>query len=506
MSTSIPNPTNNIHALVRKNSFYLLIERSVAPVVNLLVTIYIIRKLSVDDYGIYNILFALMGYVGLFSSFGMPHIFQRYIPEFYENKQIGELKKLVENGLFWRFIFGGGLILIIILFSNQLGSLFKFQGALQYITVFSIAIIFFLESRLLNITLTSVFRHKSYTIAQIVYVFFRAGVLYYLVKIGKGLTGILLAESLAFLFLFVLQFIYFKRFLSNYQITKKSKLPIKRLLRFGGYSYFYEIGSEILAVSTDYFIISAFLGPTAVGIYAFAARVMHLISHVLPQQIFINIIRPVFFTKYTQNSDYEQLNRMSNFLMKIIAFFSLPIVIGVLILGDKLIVYVFDPKYLESLKVLWIVVIFMSLHFFMDPVGLVLQSIEKVQIIFYSKIFAIYNLIADILVVKTFGVIGVAVATGSAVLFKSLFCYYYARKYTGLKVDFKSLGVILLNSIVMGLAIYPLRGMITSLVSFIAAISIGALVYVIMAYFNKAFSPEERETVNKIFSKNIFRF
>ena len=170
----------DLHVLIRKNTIYILIERSIAPIISFLVTIYIVRELSVSEFGIYNILLAVMGFVGLFSSLGLPEVFKRYIPEFYQKGQIAKLKKLVQQGLLWRFLLCVCIILIILLFSNQLGKLFKFEEALSYFTIFSFGMVFYLESELLKAALTSIFQHKKYVISQIAYVLFRASILFFL--------------------------------------------------------------------------------------------------------------------------------------------------------------------------------------------------------------------------------------------------------------------------------------------------------------------------------------
>ena len=140
------------------------------------------------------------------------------------------------------------------------------------------------------------------------------------------------------------------------------------------------------------------------------------------------------------------------------------------------------------------------------PIGLVLQSIEKVQILLYSKIFAIYNLVADLLLINSYGVIGIALATGSAVLFKNIFCYLFARKYTGLIADFKGLAIIFINSLLMGFLLFPVRSMVVDIPSFILITLLGIVIYFALAYLNKAFSDQERNVINKILPKRIFIF
>jgi O-antigen/teichoic acid export membrane protein len=188
------------------------------------------------------------------------------------------------------------------------------------------------------------------------------------------------------------------------------------------------------------------------------------------------------------------------------AFFTFPIIVGIFILGKELIIYIFDPKYLESLNILFIVASFSALNYFLDPIGLVLKSKEKVQYLFYSKIFAIYNLVLDLLVIEPYGIMGVAVVTGSAVLFKNIFLYYFAKKFAPITIEYKKVGAIILNSLCMGVFLFIFRGMISSIVSFVAVFLGGLVVYLLASYFNKVFSTEERDVMNKVLPKPLWVF
>jgi len=496
----------DLYTKIRRNSLYILIERSLAPIINFLITVYIIRKLTVNDYGIYNILLAIMGYISLFSSFGLPNIFKRYIPEFYEKKQISNLKTLVVKSLILRFMFSTAIIVIILVFSAQIGSLFKFKEALKYLTIFAIAIIFYLQTSLLSITLTSIFHHKRYVIAQISYVLFRASIIYYLIKTGRGLFGLLIAESIAFVFLFLLLGIFYQKSIQSHSREEKKDFPVKRIVRFGSFDFFNEMGAQVLSKTTDYFVISAFLSPVAVGIYAFADRALQIISHFLPQSIFMDLIQPAFFTKYAQNSEPKSLNNTFNFLVKINAFFVIPLIMGVLVVGDKFILYVFGNKYIEALPVLLIFASFGALNAFQFPLGLVVRSIERVEINLYSKIFAIYNLVLDIIVVKTFGIIGVALVTSSAILFKNIFIFIFARRYTYLSICWYSILKIGINSFLMGVVLFFMKTVINNIYSFFMIIILGIIVYLLISYFNKVFNEGERKTINMILQRPIFVF
>jgi len=472
-----------------------------------LVTIYMVRKLSVKEYGIYNILFALIGYISVFSSFGVLNIFQRYIPELYKKKDICSLKSLVIRGLLLRMILSATFVGLVILFSDKVGRLLQVDNWLGYLKLFSFGIVIFLEVKLLNMVLISLFLHKYQSISDMIYVLIRGGFICFFLVRGFGLTGVLCGEVIAWgVFLLMLSFFYYSKFSRLHPVEHKTKFATKRFFRYGGYSFLNQVGGVIFNVYTDYFILSAFLGPAAVGIYSFANKIITMYSRYLPHVVFQNVITPAFFTKYAETGDPKDLERMVNFLVKLSSFFLFPFAVGILVLGDKMIIHIFGSKYLDSLIPLWIVALFAVSSACVTSMGLVLKAIEKVEILLYGKIFAIYNLVADILVVKRYGVIGIAVVTGSAVLLQKIFYYLYVRKYTGFCIDWKGLITILINSILMGLLIYFLRAIITNLYTFVLVTTVGAAVYLLFAYFNKSFSQKERNVVNKIITKPIFVF
>jgi len=498
------------YSQIRKSGVYLAAGKFITPLVTFLITIYIVRMLSVEDFGIYNVLTAALAYISLFSSLGLPSIFQRFIPEFHARNEEGKIKKLVLHGSLYRTSLAVLLILLIILFSDLSGQLFQIEGWLGYFQLFSLAILFFLEAELMGVVLTSLFLHKYYVISNIAYILIRAGLLYYLLSRGWALKGLLLGEVIMYaLFLVLLIFYYIARFSRRAgagEGKERSQLPIKRLAKYGAFSYFNEMGVTILNVSTDYFIISAFLGPVAVGIYAFANRVTMLLSRILPHALLQEVIQPSFFSTYVDTDSRTSLEKMGNLLVKVIAFFTIPMTFAIIVLGDKVIIYLFDPKYLSSLKVVWVVASFLAIRHFQAPLGLILQSLEKVNYLFYSKVFAIYNLILDLIVVQVWGVMGVAVVTGSAVLLQNVFLYYAIKKNAGIRLSLRPVFSVVANSLPMAAVLYFLRDVITGLLPFAAVVVLGSTVYLTACYVHKIFTPEERKIVNNIIGKPLFKF
>jgi len=342
----------------------------------------------------------------------------------------------------------------------------------------------------------------SYLITTIV----RAGLIYFFLERDPGIKGLLLAETFYYGLLFLVQLIFYYSNFSSHHPAAAKNLPLKRLLRYSGFSYLDEIGWTILDVKTDFFVISAFLGPTMVGLYGFANQFMESVSKVLPFKILRPLIRSVFFLKFSENGDKQQLNRHFNFLVKIIAFISFPFFMSVIVFGDKMIVHLFDVKYLPALNLLWIFAGFMMIVSFQLPLQLVVQAVEKVEINFYSNIFSLYNLIGDLLVVQAFGVMGVAIVTCTARLFQFMFVWHRIRKFVPLTFDLKSLLKILINSIIMMIVLFLVRNLISNVVTLIAFWSLGWITYFVLSFFNRSFFVEERDVINKLLPRPIFVF
>ena len=491
---------------VKKNAKYIIIQQITVPIINVLLAIYIIKKLSVIDYGIYNLLYAFIGYLTLFSSLGLLNVFQRFVPEYNAKKEYSKVKILLKSGIIIRFFLATIILVVLLILGKYINYIFKAENLNEYILLFSIGIVFFLEVQLVEVTLSSLLRNQSIMIGYLISTIIRAAITYFFLQRNMGLKGLLLAETIYYGILFsLLTFFYYKGFASKFSSPER-KLSIKRLLRYSGFSYLDEVGWTILDVKTDFFIISSFLGPTMVGLYAFANQLVESVSKVMPFKILRTLIRTVFFTKFSDTDRDYQLNRQFNFLIKIIAFISFPIFLIVLVYADKIITYLFDVKYLSALNVLYIFVGFMMITSFQFPLQLVVQAVEKVEITFYAKIFSIYNLIGDLLIIHILGIIGIALITCSARLFQFIFIYYRIRKIVPLTFDIKSLLKILLNSLLMVGILYLLKDFVNDTVSLICFTGFGLLFYLSASFLNKSFFNEERQIINNFLPRPIFVF
>jgi len=505
--TTAKSNTLNLSSSVRKSSLWMIVRLGVSLTVGVFVTTYVIRSLSVEEYGVYTVLYSMIGYVGVIAGFGIPSVFQRFIPEALQKEQYGLLKRLVLRGLILRILLSAVAVGVIYSLHGPIGRLLQLGNFVDYLTIFAWGIVLSLEATLLTQVLHSLFLHKYSVIASTIHTVFRGGCIFVLLQMGWGIHGVLWAEVASWgLWGALLAAFYYWNFSRLHPTKERARLPLRRYFRFGGFAAFNKIGESVLGVSTDFFVITAFLGPGAVALYAFADRVLKMLKHCLPQNILLDVIRPTFYAKYAKSGDSQDLKDMFNLLVKIGAFFTFPLAAGILALGDQMIVHVFKPEYLEAKPILWILTATLAIGIFTAPTGFVLLAIEKPQIGFYAKVFAVYNLVAELLVIQRFGVMGVVLVTGSAIVMKNLFIYYFARLHADLRVDWRGLFSVATNAALMAAVLWLLRPFVTGLLSLAFVAAAGGCVYLLCAWGNKAFTARERRWVNRVAPRPVFVF
>lgn len=126
------------------NTIYNFIGKAFGIIINIILTPYIIKKIGVEAFGIWAIVFVFASYLGLFD-FGIRWSYIKYIAEYNKKGDNLSLNKIINTGLFFYSIVFILLFLILYLLRNEISDLFKISGELKkdFNFVFIIAIISF---------------------------------------------------------------------------------------------------------------------------------------------------------------------------------------------------------------------------------------------------------------------------------------------------------------------------------------------------------------------------
>ena len=409
---------------------YTVLYKILTQAVSLIVMVFLVRVLSEHDYGVYNLLYSLIAFIGVVASFGIANTLQRFIPEYYAKKEFGIANRLYRLSSAVRLISNVILLSVIFLFWENISPILKIAEYKPFFLLFSVVIILHMQRELLEICLGAYFLQKYSQGATLVFTLIKCAGYSFAIVLNTGLWEILITDLLAYLVAFILLETIFVCKIP----VKKTKMPTaykkaekKRLVRYALFYNFNDTGVGLLQADFDNFILVGFLDPVAVGAYSFCQRITKTIQRVSPVTYLQDVIRPAFFSMATSD-DAVDINKFFNTSLKVNLMFHIPVFLFIVIFGEEIIHVIFNGKFISYTHVLAGVYFFGMLNSFFSPVGMVAQLRERADIILYSKIFAVYNLAADVIFIKYFGISGAVVATGTAVLCKNIFIWYFVRK------------------------------------------------------------------------------
>jgi len=492
----------------RKSSLITFPAQIVNRAIGILYAVVLARGLSVEQFGIYSFVVGALLVFGFLCNFGLAASLVRFIAEYAKLERFGILLKTVVFAHLFRFFMSilalGSAYLWFPYWADTFG-LIEYK---QEFFLFSIGAFFLFQLEYFQVEFNAVFLHWASSIMQLLYGCLKFIIAIIMLSNGAELAGLLAAEAAAYLTAFIFAcYVFMKHMFFPYKSELKNTEPIEyaRLGRYSGLSALIIPGNIMYSRSMDFFVIAAMANPYQLGLYALGSRVSRMLNSIMPQVIMQGVFRPVFFHRYYDVEDKaKELERMWNTLVRLIALCLFPSVILLMILAQPVINVVFGAEYIEAAATLQLLVglsIFTCLEF---PSDMVLQAIEKVEARLYAQIFAIYNVVAAIMLFPRFGILGVAFATGTASIFKCLFFAYMARHYTGLSIKLKPLLQVAFNAMLAGLVSYGIISKGADIFYLLLSISGGLITYAMLTWFNNYMSQEEKKMANQLLKRKIF--
>lgn len=397
----------------RKNFIFFSLLKVLVIFLGLVTNIFIIRRLTVSDYGIFSVVMML---VGLITTFGFswssaPIVYYGGI----EKLKYGNINKT-----FWsRNIIVGTSLLIItnvfLIFKNQINNYIGLKSsnlillwlyvsvAEDYLSHYFLAIKKQILSSLLSVTAKIIylllvflleFDVKTLIILNIIS---HSSVLLYSLKINKSDVN-----------KFDFDLKWFKEVL-NFSIWQLFGFSGLYLINFG-----------------DIAVIKYFLTTEDIGIYNAAYKIFNTISsfaYVISSYYAANVSN--YFNSKNTKMIYKFFyrERFYIFTVSIFAHFF------AMIFSKFLIVTLYGERYLGSVNILNILLIASIFNYLAVFYVIYYNANKKYKVLQYVNLFrAIINIVLDIFFIKIIGIIGPAIATTVAFVLTFLFSVYYCER------------------------------------------------------------------------------
>lgn len=431
--------------LVRSSSLRIFVFMATA-LVTLAMTPFVIHSLGNSMYGLWILIGSFMGYYGLFD-FGLGSVVQRFVSSAIGKKDYKEANICISTMFFMYSIIAIILIILsaiivfvapLIVHNNQFLRIFR---QIIFILGFSIACSFPL--RVFTGILISHTRYDLVAAVELLQLFVRTLLVIWSLKSGHGIIALALITLGVDWLGYVSYFLLSKKIMRSFRLSRLF-IDIRRIRSFLNYSV-YTFTSQIadkLLFKMDYFVIAGFVGLSAITVYSIASRLISYFMEFITSAI--GIMLPVF-SQYEAKGDYNSIREKYILVTKISSYLSIAVGAIMLTSGKAFITKWMGNEYLYAYNILVILLIPTILSFMQGPVFGLLLGISKHKFYSFTKLGeGILNLILSLILVRKYGVIGVALGTAIPMIITKLIIQpVYVCKVINLSIKYYYGGVLI---------------------------------------------------------------
>jgi O-antigen/teichoic acid export membrane protein len=241
----------------------------------------------------------------------------------------------------------------------------------------------------------------------------------------------------------------------------------------------------------DIIMLSMMKGDTEVGIYNVAYQLLRII-HLIPG-IILTALFPLMSESY--QSDRELLRITAEKALRYLFVLVVPLIIGITILSDKIILFMYGKAFIYSSMALRILIWSALVSFLVQPFTfLLISSGQRAIYAFYSGIGIPINITLNLILIPNYGLMGASIATVITDFFSGTLVYLYVSRNLFRFPIAKFLNKPLLSGIAMGILIYFFHEMTLFLV-----VPMAVIIYFFIFYSIKGVPAHDLDLVRNIF-------
>lgn len=242
---------------------------------------------------------------------------------------------------------------------------------------------------------------------------------------------------------------------------------------------------------TDVILIGYFLGNTEVGIYRV---VMQLTSAGTFTAAALQIALFPRISRWSFERDFISIEKALTQALSYAQFLAIPVFFGGIVLGDRLLYYLYGAAFTEGAAFLPILLLSQVVNVCLMLLSSTLYALNHPEMTFRATLAAAgLNLILNFLLIPVFGMIGAAVATFVAISLNAFLSWWFLSREIAVRPDKRALGNILIAACAMLVIVALLRTVMPDAGVFITigTVLIGAFVYMLILFRLERWMKEE---------------
>ncbi len=491
---------------IRTGLQFTLWNRVIVSGVPAVLTLLAVRLVPTVEFGLYNVLLALSGMVGKFTSLGWPEAIARYVPRLDAEGDRDRLAGFLLRALVWRFVLTAAVAGAMVLGFNILAPIFKLQGAERAFWLFAAAVVFTTQNFLLVAALESLLLQRTLFAIGIVVSVYQAAFMAMLYVRGGSLVALMALELTGDLLMFLLGGFFVFRAVGDGSwwngVRRSRAFANTTASRYRWYSFLNDISQELLSPRSDYLMLSYLASAVQVAVYAVPTRIIKFVEMVIPVALLKAPLESAFYRAYERDRSPAKLNAMYQTLTKVnLTVVGLILALS-LVFAPAAFVRAFGPQYAQSGVIFSIFIVVMALYYY--PFGFVLKALERMDLILWAKASVLLYFVLAVFFVRWWGALGMALTTTAALLAKNLIVYALSRRTGGISMPWAAIGRIAANVAATAGLLLGLRAVLGhTWAALITGIVLGGAVYFLLTMVNSGYTAGEIELFSDMLPARI---
>ena len=469
-------------------------------IVGLMLMPFIIHSLGDKMYGLWIFVGSFLGYYGLMD-LGLNSAIQRYVSRAIGLKDHDETNRVVNTSLVVFGVIGCAILaastavaFVVPMCVKNVTEIALFK-AIVMILGLNFAIGF--PCRVFSGILSANLRYDIRSSVEIIKVLIRTIFVIVFLKMGGGVLALALITLILDIIGYVVLYFIVRRL---YDFIKFSRAlieirKVKSLFSYSIYTFITQIADQ-LRFNIDNIVIVNFIGLNFVTMYSIGSRLIRYFMDFMVSAFGMTL--PIF-SQYESTGDYKSIREKFIFLTKISAYLSM-LIGGILIIFGKVFIarWVGDA-YADSYYILLILVIPSIFDVMQMPGSGLLYGISKHKYYTFSNVIeGVANLVLSVILVKKYGIYGVAFGRAIPMIFIKIFVQpVYTCKAIGMKPSYFYMNLLLpitgVSLCILALFWLAVKQLIVPAYGPIFALSFLASVVFAFSGFFFGFSSEERK-------------
>lgn len=468
-----------------QTSIVYFLSNFLASVLGFFATLYFARILGAEPLGIYNLVLALVSWMGIVGKIGVTGAISKRISEGNEQEKFAVAGLALIVGLF------SALALVLVLFRSYVNSYVGYPA-----TGFIVLILF---ATLTWSVVSSMLKgfHLVHIQGFLSPIKIGGRSLFQVVAVASGLSvvGLLVGHAAGFLLIIIIATLYVVRELNGFGIPQKRHF--QSLFDYAKFAWLGSLQSRMFNY-TDVLVLGLFVPQALIGVYSIAWNIAQFLI------IFAGAISTTLFPEMSEIASENELQNISELLEDAIAYaglFLIPGLVGGAILGERLL-RIYGKEFTQGATILVILIFANLIMSYQNQILNTLNAIDRPDLSFrVNALFVLTNVLLNLILVYFFGWFGAAVATALSVTISLSLGYFMLKDIIEFEMPLANISQQWIAALLMGVVVYGALQVEKSfqilqhnVATVLTLIGLGASVYFIVLF---VISPKFRTTVGR---------